>query len=139
MSWPFTQGTGRDPSFELYSPWYVYRSDRPVITGVGTKNLVNGSSFTATVPGVSTNLDSMVLMRRTAHTHLVDGDQHAVALRVLSVNPLTSSIKLAVPGTSVLPPGQYVLFANIRALDGKIVPSKGISVSVGSGVVGECQ
>jgi len=62
-----------------------------------------------------------------------------VVLRVLSLNPLTSSIKLAVPGTKVLPPGQYVLFANIKAVDGKIVPSKGIAVSVGSGVVGACQ
>lgn len=136
---PFTQGKGRDPSFEIYSPWYVFRSDRPSITGVGTKNLLNGGTFTATVPGVTTNLDSMVLMRRTAHTHLVDGDQHAVVLPVLSVNPLTSSIKLAVPNTSVLPPGQYVLFANARALDGKVVPSKGIAVTVGSGVVGACQ
>ena len=136
---PFSPDQGRDPSFEIYSPWYVYRSDRPVITGVGTKNLVNGGTFTATVPGATTNLDSMVLMRRTAHTHLVDGDQHAVVLRVLSTNPLTSSIKLAVPGTNVLPPGKYVLFANIRALDGKIVPSKGIAVTVGSGVVGACQ
>jgi hypothetical protein len=136
---PFSPDQGRDPSFEIYSPWYVYRSDRPVITGVGTKNLVNGGTFTATVPGVTTNLDSMVLMRRTAHTHLVDGDQHAVVLRVLSANPLTSSIKLAVPSTNVVPPGQYVLFANIKALDGKVVPSKGIAVTVGSGVVGACQ
>jgi len=136
---PFSPDQGRDPSFEIYSPWYVYRSDRPAITGVGTKNLVNGGTFTATVPGVTTNLDSMVLMRRTAHTHLVDGDQHAVVLRVLSLNALTSSIKLAVPGTKVLPPGQYVLFANIKAVDGKIVPSKGIAVTVGSGVVGACQ
>jgi hypothetical protein len=136
---PFSPDYGRDPSFEIYSPWYVYRSDRPVITGVGTKNLVNGSTFTATVPGVTTNLDSMVLMRRTAHTHLVDGDQHAVVLRVIGTNALTSSIKLAVPSASVLPPGQYVLFANIKALDGKIVPSKGVAVTVGSGVVGACQ
>ena len=136
---PFSPDQGRDPSFEIYSPWYVFRSDRPAITGVGTKKLVNGGTFTATVPGVTTNLDSMVLMRRTAHTHLVDGDQHAVALRVLSLNPLTSSIKLAVPGTNVLPPGQYVLYANIKALDGKIVPSKGVAVSVGSAVVGACQ
>jgi hypothetical protein len=39
----------------------------------------------------------------------------------------------------VLPPGKYVLFANIKALDGMVVPSKGIAVSVGSGVVGACQ
>ena len=136
---PFSPDNGRDPSFEIYSPWYVFRNDRPTITGVGTKNLVNGGTFTATIPGVTTNLDSMVLLRRTAHTHLVDGDQHAVVLRVLSANPITSSIKLAVPSTSVLPPGNYVLFANIKALDGKIVPSKGVAVTVGSGVVGACQ
>ncbi len=136
---PFSPDQGRDPSFEIYSPWYVYRSDRPMITGVGTKNLVNGGTFTATVPGAVVNLHSMVLMRRTAETHLVDGDQHAVVLRVLDANPLNSSIKLAVPGTNVLPPGKYVLYANIKALDGKVVPSKGIAVTVGSGVVGACQ
>jgi galactose oxidase-like protein len=136
---PFAPNEGRDPSFEIYSPWYVFRSDRPVITSVSTRQLLNGGTFSATVQGATANLHSVVLMRRTATTHLVDGDQRAVVLRVLSANGLNGSRVLAIPDTSVLPPGQYVLYANIQALDGKVVPSKGVSVTVGAGVVGSCQ
>ena len=128
---------GRDPSFEIYSPWYVFRNDRPVITGVSTTSLTNGVPFTATVAGAS-NLHSIVLMKRTALTHLVDGDQRLVELKVLSTNPLNPAQRtLAVPSSNVLPPGKYVLYANINTSDG-VVPSKGMAMTVGAGVVGAC-
>ena len=86
----------------------------------------------------ASNLHSIVLMRRTATTHLVDADQRAVKLKVLSTNPLNPAQRtLAVPSTNVLPPGKYVLFANINTSDG-VVPSKGVAMTVGAGVVGAC-
>jgi hypothetical protein len=135
---PFTPNEGRDPSFEIYSPWYVFRDDRPAITSVSTTSLTNGGSFTAAVSGVTAAkpLHSIVLMRRTAFTHLVDGDQRAVELKV-TTNPITGVRTIAVPNANVLPPGKYVLYANITTSDG-IVPSKGVSMTVGANVVGAC-
>ncbi len=125
---------GRDPSFEIYRPWYVFRNDRPVITAAPAQ-ITHNVPFSLTVTGAS-SLHSIVLMKRTATTHLVDGDQRAVELRVLST--LLNTRTVAVPGPTVLPPGKYVLYANINTPDG-VVPSKGVAVTVGAGVVGACQ
>ena len=55
-------------------------------------------------------IDSVVLIRRTATTHLVDGDQHAAALRVVARR--NGSIDVAIPASAaVAPSGPYLLFA----------------------------
>ena len=62
-----------------------------------------------------------VLVRNTALTHLVDGDQRTVELPV--VGRSADSVSVRVPGSrSVLPPGPYMLFVNKRTARG-LVPS----------------
>ncbi len=132
----FSPQDGRDPSFQIYRPPYVFRNDRPTITSVGDTSLANGQNVDVTVSS-ATGVKNVVLMRRTATTHLVDGDQRTVVLPLVSSNPITGARTYAVPAPSVLPPGKYLLFANTTALDGKVVPSKGVAVSV-EGDVGSC-
>jgi hypothetical protein len=57
------------------------------------------------------HIASVVLMRNTAQTHLVDGDGRTVALPVLS--RAEHSVVVGLPSTTaVLPNGPYLLFAN---------------------------
>ena len=52
-----------------------------------------------------------MLVRNTALTHLVDGDQRTVELPI--VVPHGGSLQVEVPGSAaVLPPGPYMLFVN---------------------------
>ena len=68
----FTDGF-RNPSFEIYNPPYMYWGPQPRITSV-SGNFARGASVTVTTPD-ATNIGSVVLVRNTALTHLVDGDQ----------------------------------------------------------------
>jgi hypothetical protein len=74
-------------------------------------------------------VESVVLMRRTATTHLVDSDQRAVKLRV--VNKRSGYVDVVIPNShAVVPGGPYLLFINVRDSDGTLVPSLGAPVSV---------
>jgi hypothetical protein len=67
------------------------------------------------------DIASVVLVRNTALTHLVDGDQRTVELPISSRSG--GSLQVDVPGsTAVLPPGPYMLFVNKRTAKG-LVPS----------------
>jgi hypothetical protein len=57
------------------------------------------------------HIASVVLMRNTAQTHLVDGDGRTVSLPVLSRGDDTVTVGLP-DSTNVLPAGPYLLFAN---------------------------
>jgi hypothetical protein len=70
----FSPNDGRDPSFEIYSPPYMFRP-RPTITNAPA-SATRGATIRINTPN-SSAIESVVLMRRTATTHLVDGDQHA--------------------------------------------------------------
>jgi len=117
---------GRDPTFEIYSPPYVFMQ-RPTIASAPT-SAAPGSTITINTPdAASVAADGhVVLVRRTALTHLVDGDQRNVVLKVISST--ASSLTLQVPDNdpaknqAVLPPGHYLLF--IVGKDGsELVPS----------------
>ena len=63
------------------------------------------------------NIASAMLVRNTALTHTVDGDQRTVELPIVSRS--SGSLKVAVPSsTAVLPPGPYMLFVNKRTAKG---------------------
>jgi Galactose oxidase-like, Early set domain len=68
-------------------------------------------------------LDSVVLMRNSAVTHLVDGDQRAVKLPVVRRTPGAVFVK-APPRPEVAPSGPYLLFLN-QKVNGRTVPSVG--------------
>jgi hypothetical protein len=116
----------RDPSLEIYSPPYVFRSDRPRITSAPAE-LSPGQTVTIATPHGNA-ISKVLLMRRSAVTHLVDGDQRAVSLRIVSHS--SGSVKVQMPAAqAVVPPGPYMLFV-LRATSSGPVPSRSKPVTV---------
>jgi hypothetical protein len=118
----------RDPSFEIYDPPYLHWGiPRPKISSAPQSIRWRGRFTIASSD--ATSIKSVVLMRNTALTHLVDGDQRSVELRVArrSSGELTVT---APPNGAVAPPGPYLLFVNKGTARG-LIPSLGKQVFVG--------
>ena len=125
----FSQGDGRDPSFEIYSPPYVFRSDRPVIQNVPAKavDVSRGQLYTIATSEPS-KIESAVMIRRTAITHLVDGDQRAVVLPIVARG--SNYVRVRIPAAAaVVPAGHYMLFIRNTASGGP-VPSASTPIRV---------
>lgn len=121
----FSPNDGRDPSFEIYSPSYLF-GPRPQITHAPAE-LRPGQDFVLTTRQAGT-VDSVVLVRRTDLTHLVDADQRSVVLPILSRSG--NALHLRMPRQrAVVPPGQYMLFINAPGPNG-MAPSVSTPVSV---------
>jgi hypothetical protein len=110
----FSPDFGRDPTFEVYYPPYMFHP-RPTFSGAPAQ-VAPGQSFAITSPQAA-SIVSAVLIRRTALTHDVDGDQRSVVL------PMTAgangSIQLQIPSNqAVVPPGNYMLFINQQTANG---------------------
>lgn len=123
---------GRDPSFEIYSPPYVF-GDRPEI-GLAPTRAAHGEVFSISSSDAG-DIVEMVLVRRTTLTHIIDGDQRSVVLPIVSRNNNTLSVKMPTQ-KAVLPPGAYMLFA-ISEKNGKRVPSVSSPVRV-TGADSQC-
>jgi hypothetical protein len=118
----FSPNDGRDPSFEIYSPPYMFEP-QPQIVGNVPGVLHAGQVFTVQSPQADDDT-SVVLVRRTDLTHLIDGDQRSVVLRVVSRTG--AALKVQMPREpAVVPPGEYMLFV---VTDG--IPSVSSPVSV---------
>lgn len=111
----------RDPSFEVYSPPYLFRGERPRFV-TAPRSVGYGGSFTVTTGGGA--IDKVVITRNTAITHLIDGNQRAVELPFTQTG--SSLIVREPPSPRVAPAGPYLLWV-IR--DG--VPSVARQVEVG--------
>lgn len=121
---------GHDPTFEVYSPPYVFRIDRPVIASATTqpRELDRGDVHTISTPQAAL-IDSVLLMRNTDMTHLVDADQRAVQLPIIERG--FDSVKVRIPAdAAVLPAGHYLLFISKTDADGTVVPSKSAPVRI---------
>jgi hypothetical protein len=116
-----------DPSFEIWSPPYLFRGPRPVITAV-QRGLGYGESFDITTPDAGL-IDSVVLLRTPSPEHANDSDQRALELEFTRSGEgrLTAT---APPSGTVAPPGSYYLVVNRRSLQGPI-PSVARMVDVG--------
>jgi hypothetical protein len=120
----------RDPSFEIFSPPYLFRGPRPTITHVDS-SLGYGRTLAVATPDAA-RIDHAVLVRNTAVTHLTDGDQRSVILPV--VHRKDGSVELASPpDAAVAPPGPYMLFLVTNSAKGS-VPSVAAQVFVGAPV-----
>ncbi len=124
----FAPNDGRDPSFEIYSPPYLFRGDRPEIRRV-PRTFSAGQTRTLRMDGPASGIEEVVAIRHTAETHIVDGDQRAVVLPV--VERRGNQVTVSVPDADVLPSGPYMLFAN-RATDEGPVPSRAALITVDS-------
>ncbi len=117
---------GRDPSFEIYTPPYAMRNDRPEILSA-PENLTTGQSFSIQVDDPE-NIDKVLLIRRTVMTHLIDGDQRAIELPIQSRNG--RNLRLTMPDThNVVPAGKYMLFVSKDSEEGR-VPSVSAPITV---------
>lgn len=118
---------GRDPSFEIYSPPYVFMP-RPGISSLGSSTVAPGATLTINTPNAASIASDgfVTLMRRTAITHLVDGDQRSVVLRIIGSTGSSLTVQIpdndAAKNQAVVPPGHYMLFV-VNKVGGELVPS----------------
>lgn len=124
----FSPNEGRDPTFEIYKPWYFERDDRPVVENV-SEPVGYGTEFNVIVDGDTSDIESVVLVRNPSITHLIDGDQRNVELRITKRAGHMLTV-VGPPNGAVAPPGPYLLFVNRRAADGALVPSTGTQVFI---------
>ncbi len=118
---------GRDPSFEIYTPPYAMRNDRPEIKSA-PRSLTVGDRFRVKLDGNADNIDKAMLIRRTVMTHLIDGDQRAVEL-IIEKNE-GNKVTLRMPDNhNVVPAGEYMLFVSKDTPEGR-VPSVSAPISV---------
>ncbi|MCU1587341.1 MAG: kelch domain protein [Frankiales bacterium] len=105
---PVREGTNNhhDASFQVWQPPYVNDPGRPVVTRVDPR----GRTLVVATEDAA-RIASVVLMRNTAQTHLVDADARTVSLPVLSRTAATVTVGLPAT-TNVLPAGPYQLFVN---------------------------
>ena len=119
----------RDPSFEIYSPPNLFFGPRPVITKVDPE-VKRGTTVDISVTDAK-DIASVVLVRNTALTHVIDGDQRTVDLQFTRT---ANGVRAVVPASAnVLPPGPYLLFANKKTPKG-LTPSVSRQVFVGAPV-----
>lgn len=100
----------RDPSFERFFPPYLYRGARPELKTAPTA-AHNGASLTFTTDDDSEPVAKVVLSRLPSPTHTTDADARTVEVDFTTANSGVSHTVTSLPGTSVLPPGWYYLFA----------------------------
>jgi hypothetical protein len=118
----------RDASFEIYSPPYLFKGDRPVM-GQVQQELGYGSTLTIPTRDAE-SIKSVVLVRNPSLTHLVDADQRTVELPITQQS--SGEVKVNVPDNhAVLPAGPYMLFIN-KGTDQGLVPSVSRQVYVGA-------
>ena len=118
---------GHDPSFEVFSPPYLFRGRRPRITQA--KNCMGyGGNATVTTDFAASDIESVVLVRNNSQTHLVDGDQRNVELRIVARKGKTLTLARP-PDANVAPEGPYQLFVNRKSAKG-LIPSNARQVTV---------
>lgn len=113
----------RDPSFERYYPPYLNAGPRPVLDSVSATTVSNGDSIDVTTSGADAT--EFVLSRLPSQTHATDADARTVKLNATGAD---GSFSFDVPGSTVVPPGYYYLFA--ISADG--VPSIASTINVTS-------
>lgn len=117
----------KDPSFEIYSPAYLFRGERPQIAyspaGVAYKQ-----GFTVKM-GAADAIETVSLIRLPAQTHTMASDMRSVELAFTQLgDTLTVS---GPPDGVIVPPGPYYLFVNRKSAKGPI-PSVAAITMVGN-------
>jgi Domain of unknown function (DUF1929) len=125
----FSPDAGRDPSFEIYSPPYMFGPRPHIASAPATASL--GSPLIVASPE-ATSIRAALLVRRTATTHVVDGDQRAIYLPITGVSG--TGIALAMPSNpAVVPPGEYLLFLETPDGHGGQIPSVAAPITIAYG------
>jgi hypothetical protein len=120
-------GTDNDPSFEIWSPPYLFRGPRPAVVQV-QRGVAHGQTFSVVTPDAAL-IESVVLLRTPSPEHANDSDQRALKLEFTRSADHTLTVT-APPSGRVAPPGPYYLVINKKSLQGPI-PSVARMVEVG--------
>ncbi len=115
-----TGGGGGGAALEVFSPPYLFRGPRPVITSAPAV-ATRGSTINVTT---NVAVKTVELIAPGAATHATDLSQRLVQLATASVSATTLAATL--PADNTLPPGPYMLFA----VDANGVPSVATWVTV---------
>jgi hypothetical protein len=108
---------------ELFSPPYLFKGPRPVITSMSSR-VGYGESFTVATPDAS-NITKVSLIRLGSATHAFDMNQR---FQWLSFERQTGGVRVTIPASrNRTPPGHHLLFV----LNGDGVPSIGRVIQVG--------
>ena len=107
-----TSGEG-NPGIEIYSPPYLFRGARPVISS--SPALVHhGQSFTIESPDASA-IVKVVLVRPMAVTHQTDAEQRVLEMPYIHDHAHPTRLTLTAPHGghphAIAPQGYYMLFA----------------------------
>jgi hypothetical protein len=125
---PFSNNDN-DPSFEVWSPPYLFRGARPTITQAQA-GVSYGETFTVGTPQAR-DIESVVLMKTPSPEHVNDSDQRNLALD-FTVTAGDHLDVVAPPSGRVAPPGYYYLVVMKKSTAGPI-PSVARMVQVGVG------
>ncbi|MFE3250873.1 galactose oxidase-like domain-containing protein [Streptomyces sp. NPDC059209] len=107
---------------EIYTPPYLFRDSKPVLTD-GPKRIEHGESGAFTTKDAA-SIKSAKLLRPSAVTHVTDVEQRSIAL---DLEKTDDGIEVTVPKNKALvPAGWYMLFVT----DDKGTPSEGKWVEV---------
>jgi hypothetical protein len=122
----FFANNEKDSSFEIYSPPYLFRGERPEIA-FAPAGVAWGSNFDIRMTGAD-EIGSVALIRTGSPQHGLDTDIRSVELEFKQDgNTLTAA---APPDGVTAPPGYYYLFVNKKTPKG-LVPSVAAIVRVG--------
>jgi hypothetical protein len=126
---PFSNNDN-DPSFEVWSPPYLFRGPRPAITHTQA-GVAYGEKFTIGTPQAD-EIESVLLIKTPSPQHVNDSDQRTLAL---AFNKTGSGTLEAVtpPSGTVAPPGYYYLVIQRKTPQGP-VPSVARIVKVGESI-----
>ena len=103
---PGPEHGAEERNFELYSPYYLFRSARPIISGApSTVNM--GRSFHVATPDAA-RIEKVTLIRLPATTHAFDANQRFTSL---SFSRVADGLNVTAPSDpNLVPPGHYMLF-----------------------------
>jgi hypothetical protein len=114
----------KDPSFERFSPPYLFAGPRPELLASQQHATWGGTLHTEIAPG-SEPVDHFVLTRLPAQTHVTDADARTIILGRGTRNG--SSVSLNIPNNrAAVTPGFYYLFG----ISAKGVPSVAAIVQI---------
>ncbi len=106
----------KDSSNEIYSPPYLFRGERPLISQAPA-GVAYGQPFDVTVSSPS-EIESVMLIRVPATTHVIQNDQRAIFLDFTQDGDMLTV--QAPPSGVIAPTGQYYLFVNRATPEGPV-------------------
>jgi hypothetical protein len=104
-------GENTEERVEIFTPWYVGRPDRPVVTTTPSTMASDGGAYNI---GIGNNggasVGRVVLMRLGSATHSFDADQRIIQLDILGTSATSVTVRSPYSAAAA-PPGDYMIFA----------------------------